>query len=247
MSCYHKFKNNYLGFIIKYTLEDANTPTGGPIFSDDEIKFDTGSDITIFPAELIGLGDISVSDFTSWLQHNDKVNSIKSGHINTRSLFAFSCDGIDSYSNSIYSYAYQVDRFTLNLDDGIVDLGSVPITVTFDKRFIHPLLGKDLLSLLNSKIDTDEMKLELELNQMMKNPTHRAIDGIYMMQNNYYDTNNLLDRSLYKKIIGVSNEQTYEELLHENIILRKNNSQLMADYEGLKVTYYKLYDSIKNK
>ena len=77
-----------------------------------------------------------------------------------------------------------------------MELGSVPITVTFDERFIRPLFGNDLMSLLIAKIDSDNMRLELELNKMMREDNHKPIDGLYMMQNEYYLPEQLFDKTL---------------------------------------------------
>ena len=131
--------------------------------------------MTIFPANQIGLGSITEAEFTKWLQTNEKVSSIKAGHINRKSLFAFSCEGVDSLASSIHAYAYQVSNLSLCFTQGTLELGSVPITVTFDERFIRPLFGNDLMSLLIAKIDSDNMRLELELNKMMREDNHKEL------------------------------------------------------------------------
>lgn len=86
--------------------------------------------------------------------------------------------------------------------------------MTFDKRFLRPLYGRDLMSLLISKIDTDKMCLELELNSMMKEKNRKSIDGLYVLQNGYYKSNFLLNKNLLKskhENINVS----YDELLEK--------------------------------
>lgn len=193
MMYYYNFDNNSLDFLLNYNLSRKEL-TGDNVRSfDGDIKFDTGSDISIFPARQIGLMNITEEQFATWLQTNENVSSIKAGHIKKKSLFVFSVEGIDKKSVGIKSYAYQVDRLSLTLDNGKLNLGSVPITVTFDERFTQPLFGRDLISLLNTTIDTDKMFLGLELAKWMQAENHRLIDGVYMMNNHYYEANYLLN------------------------------------------------------
>jgi hypothetical protein len=159
------------------------------------MRFDTGADITIFHATQIGLNDISEKQFTKWIQTNDKVKSIQNGRINTKTLFGFTNTGIDNKAAIIKSYAYQVSHFDLILDNGALHLGSVPITITFDDRFSQPLFGKDLMSLLNAKINSDKHRLEIGLAEWVDSKDN-SIDGIYMMRNGYYEVDNLLHGSL---------------------------------------------------
>ncbi|MBR1742370.1 MAG: hypothetical protein IJ733_11010 [Lachnospiraceae bacterium] len=150
-------------FEVKFRIEDnGHNPCNSSIFLSDEIKIDTGADLTVFPARDLFPEDITVSKFTDWLQNNDKVIGIKSGHYNKRCLFGFSNKGVNKNADAIMSYAYQVEKFTLVLEDGELELGSVPITISFNEGFQRPLLGKDLLSLINFKIDNDMHFLEFE-------------------------------------------------------------------------------------
>lgn len=185
-SCYK------LDFKLRYQiLDNDSTPVEHTLFSNGTIKFDTGADITIFHASQIGLTHITEEEFTRWMQTNEKVSSIKAGKINKRTLFGFSNKGVDDAADTIISYAYQVSDFDLIMDNGTVHLGSVPITVTFDSRFSQPLLGKDLLSLLNSRIDTDNNRLEVDIPKWRKEMS-MPVDGIYMMRHRYYDVDNFI-------------------------------------------------------
>jgi len=197
---YRKFSDKAIDFKLNYVIKDnSNNPTNHTLFSSGSIKFDTGADITIFHASQIGLSHINESSFTKWMQEHEKVNSIKAGHIKKNTLFGFSNNGVDDSAASICSYAYQVSSFDLLLDNGTIHLGSVPITITFDDRFSRPLLGKDLISLLVTKINTDEHRLEIELSKVMTASNRPSIDGVYMMRNNYYNVDNLLYSSALER------------------------------------------------
>lgn len=197
MSFWHCFQDKKIDFKLKYVIKDVGkTPINRPLFSSGILKFDTGADITIFHASQVGLTHISESDFTIWLQKNEKVRSLRAGKLYTKTLFGFTNSGVDVIAAPIYSYAYQVTDFDIVLDNGILHLGSVPITVTFDDRFSGPLMGKDLISLINANINNDAHRLELDYTQWKKQQSSNVlIDGIYMMKNKYYDIDNLFNSS----------------------------------------------------
>ena len=134
-------------------------------------KYDTGAQITCLRAEELDI-DISEQEFV------DNFNSIRvEGH------------GIDDASKPVVYYMIQVENFVVS---GI-DLGSVPIYITFDERVTKSLLGLDLIKLMNTEfnfdtkeitlskrqalIDFHKIKLRLELADMFKMGIYSIDDG----------------------------------------------------------------------
>ena len=237
MNYKHRFKYGTIDFIIGFSIQDRITPLGESIDISGEIKFDTGSDLTIFPASQIGFGSISEIDFIDWLKEHEKVYSIKNGKDDKCSVYCFSCGGVDSSALSIRSYAYQVDNFTLELDNGSLKLKSVPIAISFDKRFIRPLFGKDLISLLCTEIDTNNKELILSLNDLLKAASHKPIDALYMRKNGYYKPDELIEKD---DIDNLKNDisqtkPTYYELLKMIEKLKNENKTLREYNKSLKI------------
>ncbi len=71
--------------------------------------------------------------------------------------------GIDDRS-SIYFYQVIVDSFEVQG----VELGKVPIYITFDDRFSKRLLGLDLLNLLNYSVDNDLREMRISQTDRLK-------------------------------------------------------------------------------
>lgn len=76
-------------------------------------KYDTGSQFTCMPAEDLGV-DISEEEFITYSKNKLAIEGI----------------GIDTNTRIKY-YLIQVDKFIV----AGIDLGSVPIYITFDKRY----------------------------------------------------------------------------------------------------------------
>ena len=195
-----------LGFYFRCNVrDDKDTPLSNKsVRFSGVIKFDTGSDLTMFSAYALQLGDIGKEGFTRWLQTHEKVNGMKGGHIYHRCLFGSKCHGIDDFSDGIDAYAYQVSSFALEFDNGILDLGSVPIMVTFDKRFKTPLLGIDLISLLETKIDGGKLLLEVTTTPEFDDIREKGdnIDCVYMQKRGYYSGKLLNARFLEEERLG---------------------------------------------
>ena len=71
--------------------------------------------------------------------------------------------GLDQTTHILY-YLLQVENFII---EGI-DIGSVPIYITFDKRAYKNLLGLDLIKLFNISIDFDNHQMELSITQQLR-------------------------------------------------------------------------------
>ena len=71
--------------------------------------------------------------------------------------------GLDQTTHILY-YLLQVENFII---EGI-DIGSVPIYITFDKRSYKNLLGLDLIKLFNISIDFDNHQMELSITQQFR-------------------------------------------------------------------------------
>ena len=71
--------------------------------------------------------------------------------------------GLDQTTHILY-YLLQVENFII---EGI-DIGSVPIYITFDKRAYKNLLGLDLIKLFNISIDFDNHQMELSITQQFR-------------------------------------------------------------------------------
>lgn len=88
--------------------------------------------------------------------------------------------GIDTTSK-IYYYSFQVENFVI---EGI-DLGSVPIYITFNSKAQKSLFGADLLRLLNINFDFDNKLLTLsKTNEFLKfrdNHLRLTIKDMYKM------------------------------------------------------------------
>ena len=97
-------------------------------------KYDTGAQFTCLPAKDLGI-DISEEDFTVYNKNALSIEAI----------------GIDGNSRIKY-YLIQVERFMV----AGIDLGSVPIYITFDLRATKRLLGMDIIRLLNVEINFDK-------------------------------------------------------------------------------------------
>lgn len=95
--------------------------------------------------------------------------------------------GIDE-SSVIKYYMVQVEAFTV----AGIDLGSVPICITFDSRAQKRLLGLDIIMLLNTCIDFDKKEMQLSKTKQFLDfkkrkyrfePCDRINMGIYSIDN----------------------------------------------------------------
>ncbi len=167
-----------------------------PLFFSGDLKFDTGADITCIGANRLNL-HCTEEHFTTWIQQNDNIEIIKNGKLKKNGLIAVNTRGIDKEAKDIKAYAYQLDEFTIESADGSISLGSVPIFVTFDKRFQTPLLGRDLLSLFNIDINNDDCIMKLEPCRKSKGsrivPQYFINNGIYSRKNMVIEEKNVID------------------------------------------------------
>ena len=174
----------------------SSTPNNNndPSFFSGDLKFDTGADITCISASRLNLY-ITEEEFTSWIQTHDNLEIIKQGNLKKNGLVVTQSKGIDKEADDIKAYAYQLDDFTLESAEGSISLGSVPVFITFDKRFQTPLLGRDLLSLLNIEIDNDNNMMNISSTEKLKNnkitPQFFINQGIYNNRNMVIEENTL--------------------------------------------------------
>ncbi len=168
----------------------TNTPNNGnaPLFFSGDLKFDTGADITCISASRLNLHSTE-EEFTKWMQQNENVEIIKNGQIKKNGLIGIKTKGIDKEAEDIKAYAYQLDDFSIESGDGNLSLGSVPIFVTFDTRFQTPLLGRDLLSLLNIEIDNDRNIMNVKSTEKLK---HNIIKPIFFIKSGIYSKGSMV-------------------------------------------------------
>ena len=112
-------------------------------------KFDPGSQITCIPASVL---DVRMTE-DEYIEWSDKHR--------TEGIppFSVSCKGIDSKAPEIRFHYIQINAFYIQ---GI-NLGSVPMYITFDSRYRKLLLGLDLLRLLNIKQDIDANEIRMQV------------------------------------------------------------------------------------
>ena len=95
--------------------------------------------------------------------------------------YSIGCKGIDSSTTSIEFYYIQTDHFFLQN----IDLGSVPIYISFDPRFKKFLLGMDLLKLINYSVDNDKDEMTISLSakyeEYKKTHLRTTIKSMYEM------------------------------------------------------------------
>lgn len=109
------------------------------VYKERLFKLDTGATNTCINAVHLGIC-VSEAEFAKW-NRNDSI--ITTGIMN---------------NTEVKYYKLQVENFII----GDLDLGSVPIYVTFNKNATKSLLGMDLIRLLNIGLFTDERKLILQ-------------------------------------------------------------------------------------
>ncbi len=112
----------------RYSFEESNVKRN-KIF-----KYDTGAQFTCLPAKDLGI-DVSEEDFVTYKKGGFVIDGI----------------GIDKDTKIKY-YLIQVERFIV----AGIDIGSVPIYITFDLRATKRLLGMDIIRLLNVEINFDK-------------------------------------------------------------------------------------------
>ena len=168
----------------------SRTPNIGnaPMFFSGDLKFDTGADITCIGASRLNL-HCTEEEFTAWIQQNENIEIIKNGKIKKNGFIGAKTKGIDKEAEDIKAYAYQLDSFVIESADGNMSLGSVPVFITFDRRFQTPLLGRDLLSLLNIGIDNDNNIMTIDLSNKIKN---NKISPQFFIQNGIYSKKSML-------------------------------------------------------
>ena len=175
----------------------TSTPNNNndPLFLCGDLKFDTGADITCISANRLNLYTTE-EEFTSWIQTHNNIEIIKQGNLKRNGIVVTKSKGIDKEAEDIKAYAYQLEDFTIESADGSISLGSVPVFITFDKRFQTPLLGRDLLSLLNIEIDNDSNMMNISSTEKLKNnkitPQFFINQGIYNNRNMVIEENALL-------------------------------------------------------
>ena len=109
-------------------------------------KFDTGASITCLPALDLGI-EITEEEFKRRFNFTLEVK----------------CTGIDKDSDTVTYYLIQVENFVIYN----IDLGSVPIYITFDSRAPKRLLGMDLIKLLNIDFNMDTGFITLSKSQRL--------------------------------------------------------------------------------
>ncbi|MCM1125759.1 MAG: hypothetical protein NC429_04745 [Lachnospiraceae bacterium] len=116
-------------------------------------KYDTGAQFTCLPAKDLGI-DISEEDFISY----------------NKGGLAVKGTGIDK-STQITYYLIQVDNFIV----ADIELGSVPIYITFDLRATKRLLGMDIIRLLNVEINFDKNEAIFHTTEKFRNFKKRKL------------------------------------------------------------------------
>ena len=172
------------------------------LFYNSDILFDTGADITLFPASKIGLGSISEQDFTHYLQTEPNISTIQKGILKPNTLIATKVTGINSDARSIKAYLFQTDFFSIKTLSSPLNFGSVPIFVTFDPGFVKPILGKDIISLISYSIDNDNLSMDVNFTSKYKTYTasHGRIDPLYYSKRGFYDSSFLVHTYTYEKL-----------------------------------------------
>ena len=136
---------------IPYSDNSSGTIT---IQRNRQFKYDSGSQITCIPASILDL-KMKEEDFIKWS------NDHRTEGIPPFSVF---CTGIDSLSDGIRFHYIQTNSFHIRN----IDLGSVPIYITFDPRYRKLLLGMDLLRLMNIQQDVDANELRMQIAEKVK-------------------------------------------------------------------------------
>lgn len=103
-----------------------------------KFKYDTGAQFTCLNAREL---DIEISEENFKKQHRGRI---------------VEGVGIDESTKILY-YLVQVDNFVV----AGIDLGSVPIYITFDARAQKRLLGFDLIRLMNAEFNFDKNQVKL--------------------------------------------------------------------------------------
>lgn len=169
-------------------ISDDNTPEKGPLFYSGNLKLDTGSDITCLNARDLGIS-VSEEEFSRWIQTHDNLEIIKNGQLKKKGLICVNTKGIDKTAADIKAYCYQMQSFTISTYQGSLTIGSVPVFITFDSRFQTPLLGRDILSLLNIEINNDKRILTLNPTKALSN---NRITPQYFINVGIYDKGKML-------------------------------------------------------
>mgnify|MGYP002856265941 CR=1 FL=1 len=112
-------------------------------------KYDPGSQITCIPASVLDVR-MTEDEFVEW-SDNHRTEGIPP--------FSVSCTGIDSSAAGIRFYYIQTEAFYIQS----MNLGSVPMYITFDPRYRKLLLGLDLLRLLNIQQDIDANEIRMQI------------------------------------------------------------------------------------
>ena len=115
---------------------------------------------------------IDENAFIAWAERN-RIEGIRP--------YSIGCKGVDSSTTSIEFYYIQTDHFFLQN----IDLGSVPIYISFDPRFKKFLLGMDLLKLINYSVDNDKDEMTISLSakyeEYKKTHLRTTIKSMYEM------------------------------------------------------------------
>lgn len=144
----------------RFKIEDKR------ISKDRMFKLDTGSTHTCMNAADLGIF-ISEDDFNRW----HTVEKITAGGIDDDIKIAF--------------YKLQVENFKI----GNLDLGSVPIYVTFYEKMTKALLGMNILRLLNISISGDENKVILQKTNKLINykEKHLRVERPELLESEQYE------------------------------------------------------------
>ena len=177
---------------IRTLMNCKDSPCSSSIYYEGKMKFDPGADITCIPASYLGI-NAGEAEFTKWIQTTDNIELIQNGKKTTHHIIAARTRGVDKKAASITSYALQLDDFQIITHDGVLDLGGVPVFVVFDDRFQTPLLGRDILGLLNMEIDNDKNLLTLSLSEKCKN----AIKQYGKISPQYFIKSGIYDRDIF--------------------------------------------------
>lgn len=171
--------------MIDCEINCTDTPNGDgyPLYHRSSFKLDTGSNLTCLTAEKLGI-TVSEEEFIQWSKQTQNIKVLTSGRIKGGRVIVADTKGIDRGGDYIRFYAIQVDKFIIREDIGnILDLGSVPIFITFDHRMQSTLLGGDILSILDHSVQYNEVSknrtLTISLNYISEN---ERIEGAILPQ-----------------------------------------------------------------
>ena len=197
MSIIHKY--NQIDTTLKCALE---FPTEFQLQSVKlNVKIDTGADLTLFPANILGIFD--EDDFVEKIKNSNNIFVLDDDKTNKLKNKAIYVDvaGIKKGIPAIRFYALQVTNFIFydTINDSMLEIGSVPIFISFDKSFRSPLFGRDLISLLNINIDNDINTLTI-IRSNKYNTYFNAMGGVtfqYLRNNGYYKYSSMLFSEIF--------------------------------------------------